>query len=93
MPNATEWAICPECKGNGTVGPGFVYTTEAIGEQFASYDDFDQHMADIRDGLYDQSCGRCNGKRVVTKEQADWLTSEEYYDMRAMERAERAFGC
>lgn len=89
-----KFVVCPTCEGNGTHGPGHVYTQDDIDE--IGWDNFDDMMEDYRNGVYDVLCETCHGKRVVKADcecpdcEADRL---EIADMEAMERAERAFGC
>lgn len=87
------YAVCPGCKGEGTHGPGHVYTQADRDEMGYEWDEM---MEDYRNGVYDVRCETCLGKRVVRKpcpcadcRQAD----RDLEDMYAMERAERAFGC
>jgi hypothetical protein len=88
--SVVTYVICPDCKGEGTKGPGFVYTQDDIAEQFDSPDDFAEHVADIRRGVYDQPCPYCRGRRVVQAEQAaGWQEEQDY---RAAVEAERRFG-
>ena len=65
--------VCPECEGEGTVGPGFVYT-EADREEMG-YEDFMDHMEDIRSGAYDQRCPQCAGRNVIDEVDIDKLDS------------------
>jgi hypothetical protein len=88
------FVVCPVCAGHGTHGPGWVFTSDELDEQFGA--DADEFCADMREGRYDVLCDECGGKRVVRAECecADCERErEEIADMLAMERAERAFGC
>lgn len=99
MTNHTEeatrpWTVCTNCKGEGHVGPGHVFTQEDRDE----YDpqDFDDMMADYRDGKYDVSCPECEGRRVIKAECQCEACEEDRADiaeMWAQQRAEIAFGC
>jgi hypothetical protein len=86
--------VCPTCQGFGTHGPGHVFTQDDLDEQFGA-DQFDV-MEDYRAGRYDVVCSECGGKRVTPKPcgcdrcEAD---RQEIWELEAMERAERAFGC
>lgn len=86
--------VCPTCQGNGTHGPGHVFTQDDLDEQFG-HEQYDV-MADYRAGRYDVRCEECQGQRVVRAEcECDECEAdrEEIWELEAMERAERAFGC
>lgn len=89
-----KFIVCPRCEGEGTTGPGWVYTMDELDEQFGP--DADEFMEDMRDGKYDVPCDECDGKRVVRGEcpcedcEAD---RQEIADMLHMERMERMMGC
>lgn len=99
MTNHTEEAsrpfiVCPTCEGNGTHGPGHVYTQDDLDERFG-YEQ-DAVMADYRAGVYDVTCTECAGRRVVRDEcpcddcEGDRL---DLADMYAEMAAERRVGC
>jgi hypothetical protein len=88
------FVVCPECRGEGHIGPGHVFTQEDRDEY--DPDDFADMMADYRAGVYDVRCPTCDGRRVVKDEcPCDECEDErqEIAELEAMERAERAFGC
>jgi|SRR6478735_5778710 len=85
--------VCPRCQGNGTTGPGWVYTQEDRDEM--GYEWF-EHAEDLRAGRYDIMCDECGGKRVVRDEcDCDECEQDRYEEAeyQALVRAERAFGC
>lgn len=89
-----KFVVCPRCEGRGQHGPGHVFTQDDLDEQFGP-DQFEV-MDDYRNGVYDVRCDGCAGLRVVTAEcDCDDCESEaqEIWELEAMERAERAFGC
>lgn len=86
--------VCPTCEGNGTHGPGHVYTEDMIAE--FDPQEFAEMMRDYREGVYDVRCEGCGGKRVVKAPCACTACEQERRDIAEMEdmaRAERAFGC
>jgi hypothetical protein len=82
---ARKFVVCPTCEGNGTHGPGHVYTQDDLDEQFGP-DQFDV-MVDYFAGKYDVRCEECAGKRVVRAEcacakcEADRREEPEYQAM------------
>ena len=88
---ASKYVVCPDCEGEGSHGPGFVWTQDEIDEQFRDLEDFANMQARLRAGEFNTPCEFCEGKRVVTREQAEgWQEELEY---RAMVEAERRMGC
>lgn len=92
-----KFAVCPACEGEGTVGPGFVYTQDDVDEQFDSRDEFASHIADIRNGMYNEPCDWCKGKRVVPAVTSQGVTAWQDWQAELAYRAEvaqeRRFGC
>lgn len=91
--------VCPECKGEGQVGPGWVFTEsdrQRMGE------DFYELMEELKNGVHDYPCEQCKGLRVIKEidlealgeelrtRWANWL--REIYSMEAMEHQERMMG-
>jgi hypothetical protein len=70
----THWAVCPVCDGNGKhVNPAI--DAGGLSEEMMGDPDFiDGYMS----GVYDQTCNRCEGKRVVPE--VDWnaMTAEQH---------------
>lgn len=61
----SKYVICPTCGGEGkTVNPN-VDAHGLTAEDFAEDPDFAENYMS---GLYDVTCGACDGKRVVTRE-------------------------
>lgn len=92
-----KFVVCPECAGEGSFGPGFTWTRDEID---ADPEGFEETQALLREGFFDQPCATCSGKRVVVDvEEFDGVTTTaeerwaEESEIRAVERAERAFGC
>lgn len=84
-----KYKVCPECKGEGSVGPGWVWTEDDVAQE--DPEEFAQLQAELRAGRWNVPCEMCKGKRVVTpQEEKEW---EDLADLRHMERMERAFGC
>jgi len=90
----SKWAVCPVCDGEGKhVNPAI----DAGG--ITIYDDRGDYEPDFAEqywnGTYDQTCTRCNGKRVVPVVDLDvmpsWMQREYERDQReeAEYRAER----
>lgn len=92
MTNTTtaKFVVCPECEGEGKIGPGFVWTVDQIDQ--ADPDEFWEMQRELREGQYDVRCPYCEGKRVVDAEgwEAKW---EDECDYRAEVAAERRMGC
>jgi hypothetical protein len=97
MTNTPKFIVCPSCEGEGSHGPGFVYTSEDIDSDFDSRDDFMDHINDIRSGQFDTRCDYCKGTRVVPAVDEDGTSAEEafrdYCEYVAEVNAELAFGC
>jgi hypothetical protein len=88
-----KWEICPTCQGKGTHVNPAIDCGGISGEQFAEDPGF---MHDYVNGLYDQPCNECHGRRVVAEPALEehakayerWLEAEiKYQSMCAMERA------
>lgn len=85
----SKYKVCPDCEGEGTKGPGFVYTAQDVEEM--GYEAFDEVQFMHREGMFDTVCEFCEGKRVVTVERAaEWDDELEY---RAERAAEMRAGC
>jgi hypothetical protein len=64
MSKKESWIVCPVCEGEGkTVNPN-IDCNGLTAEDFRDDPDFAE---DYMNGMYDVSCGACNGLRVVTK--------------------------
>lgn len=88
-----KFVVCPECDGEGTLGPGFVYTQADREEQFDGPDEFADHIEDIRNGVYDSPCGTCKGQRVVVDIEefdGETTTAAQRWQMEREYRAEVA---
>ena len=94
-----KWDVCPVCEGRGShVNPSI----DAGGLSLESLHDDPDFSEDYRRGMYDQTCNRCAGKRVVPVVDENRCTPEdlkEYYeeadadaDYRAEALAERRMG-
>lgn len=95
MTDQPKYVVCPECRGEGTLPPGFVYTQDDIDRDFTP-DEFAEHIEQIRKGTFDRPCNTCEGKRVVVNLK-DGKTAEERWqaelEYRAEVRAEQRMGC
>lgn len=85
----SKYVVCPDCRGEGSFGPGWVWTQDEVAQE--DPDEFADMQRRLRAGEFNVPCGFCKGQRVVTREQEEGWEAE--MEMRAMERAERAFGC
>lgn len=86
-----KFVVCPSCGGEGTHGPGFVYTSDDIAEQFGGdMDEFMSHVDDIRAGHFDTPCDYCKGQRVVPAKNKNGVTAEEAWRDHCEYEAERA---
>lgn len=90
-----KFVVCPDCQGEGTKGPGFVYTAEEIHEQFAP-GEFEEFAEQMREGVFDEVCSYCRGKRVV-EAVVDGVPAEQRWreecEYRAERDAEMRMGC
>ena len=95
-----HWVVCPVCRGEGKHVNPSIDCNGLTGADFAEDPDFaDEYMR----GTYDQTCNRCEGKRVVPGVDWDALTPaerkayekqlREEADDRACELAEIRAGC
>lgn len=92
-----KFVVCPDCLGEGTHGPGFVWTKDEIDED---REGFEETQRLLREGYFDVPCEFCKGKRVVedlVEFDGVTTTAEERYrdecDYRAEVAAERRLGC
>ena len=86
--------VCPTCEGEGSHGPGWVYTVSELDEAFGP--DVDEYLEDMRRGRYNVTCEECGGQRVIRSacdcdgcEEA----AREEYEYRALVAAELRAGC
>lgn len=97
MPTTKQ--VCPTCHGEGTHGPGWVFTEE---DRYEMGYEFDEMMDEMRRGTYNVPCEHCNGHNVIDEVNTDLLPDnirhewnrwmESYYDTLAIERMERMMG-
>lgn len=95
-----RWTVCPICRGNGTHVNPSIDAGGLSAEDFAEDPDFAE---DYMSGMYDQTCNKCEGKRVVRTVDLKALPNDvrkayvkhlrEEAEYSAMVRAERARGC
>ena len=91
--------VCPVCRGKGSHVNPSIDASGLTAEDFHDDPEFSEHY---REGLYDQTCNRCGGMRVVQvvdRDQCDADLLAKYdaeadadADYQAMVRAERASG-
>lgn len=102
-----RFEVCPRCEGHGTHLHPDIGQHAYTGEEF--FEEFDEEGREEyfkRGGIYDVTCERCGGQRVVQVIDEDRLTSEQKevfkaYQEREAERArwdavdrdERRYGC
>lgn len=81
-----KYSVCYVCRGEGYVGTLGAYTSDEFGQAFEDFDSYSE--------LHEMSkapCELCKGRRVVTPDELkEW---DEMVELRAMEAAERRFGC
>lgn len=91
-----KYDVCPLCQGQGTHTDPSIDCCGLTSEDFDEDPDFRENYAS---GVYDVTCNRCGGKRVVPvvklpedvqKVVDSWHA--DLADMRRMERAERRMG-
>lgn len=83
----TKWAVCPVCKGRGShVNPSI----DAGGICRELFDDDPDFADQYWNGDYDQTCTRCEGKRVVPEVDWDALSPEnrELYEQQLRDEAD-----
>ena len=69
-----KWVVCPVCEGRGThVNPSI----DAGGLSSADFDEDPEFAEAYMAGVYDQTCNRCRGRRVVPEVDWDALTEEQ----------------
>lgn len=65
QPPSMEWAICEDCRGEGTstrhLGAYTQSDREEMGEEWWDFID------DVRRGVYDQPCDECGGSGKVRR--------------------------
>jgi len=96
----TTWAICSECRGDGTTVNPSIDAGGLTSEDFCEDEEFGQNYMD---GAYDVRCNYCNGSgkvREIDREACDPELLQEfdddvaaYYECEAESRAERIMGC
>lgn len=96
------YSVCPTCDGHGAHSRGV--ERDGGGFTASEWAEEDQDFReDYMSGAYDRTCEECDGQRVILVPDFDAMTEEhkrafeahanELADCRAIERAERAFGC
>lgn len=83
----TRWVVCPVCEGEGKHANPAIDCGGLVRDEL----DYDPDFAeDYFGGMYDVTCNRCEGRRVV--HEVDWnrLTPEqsEEYERQLREEAE-----
>lgn len=89
MTEKAKWVVCPDCHGDGSHGPGWVWTQDDVAQE--DPEEFAELQADLRAGKYDVPCEFCKGARVVTPEHA--AEYEEELEYRHLVEMEQRFGC
>lgn len=88
---AAKYVVCPECLGEGSFGPGWVWTQDEIDQEDPQ--EFAELQADLRAGLFNEPCKTCKGQRavidVIDYEGVRTTAAERWADERAY-RAEVA---
>lgn len=84
-----RFVVCPECEGEGSHGPGFVWTQDEVEQE--DPEEFAEMQAALRRGQFDVPCEFCHGQRVVTQDQLD--EHRDWLDYQAEVEAERRMGC
>lgn len=89
------FVVCPECRGEGHFGPGFVWTSAEIEQE--DPEEFEDMQRALRGGQFDVPCETCKGARVVRAHDEDGYTAEQAWrdecEWRAEAAAERRMGC
>ena len=81
----SHWEVCPVCRGNGKhVNPAI----DAGGLSAEDFHDDPDFAGDYMSGVYDVTCNRCGGKRVVDAVDWDALSANECEMYEAQLRAE-----
>lgn len=91
--------VCTRCNGEGTHGPGWVFTEE---DRYEMGYEFDEMMDEMRRGSYNVTCETCGGRNVIDELDEDRLTDElkkkwhwwlaEIQEMEDIQRMERMMG-
>lgn len=91
MSETGKYIVCPACDGEGSIGPGFVWTQSDMEQE--DPDEFADMQRAIRRGQFDTPCHFCKGDRVVLAVDEDGQRAEERYqdhlDYEAEVRAEQ----
>ena len=88
----TNFEICPQCQGNGTVDGFGSFTRSDVDEWFGGdYEDEERFRKDYMGGAFDRTCPTCSGKRVVSEEEMEM--AEARWEMDQEMEAERRMGC
>lgn len=82
-----KFVVCPDCEGEGSFGPGFVWTQDEYEQE--DPEEFEEMQRQLRNGVFDTPCTFCKGKRVVTPAKAEEWEEELAY--RAEVRAEQRY--
>ena len=88
--------VCPTCEGHGTHLHPEIGSHAYSSEQFAEdFDDEEREQYFRRGGVYDVTCGKCKGVKVVYVIDGERCTTEAQkkalMDIEAQGEADRAF--
>jgi hypothetical protein len=93
MSQDSKYIVCPSCNGEGTHGPGFVWTQSDMEQE--DPDEFADMQRALRRGDFDTPCDFCKGQRVVLAVDEDGFSAAERYqdalDYEAEVRAEQRY--
>ena len=85
-----HWAVCPVCEGEGKhVNPSIDAGGLTIYDDRGDYEPDPEFLEDYMGGVYDQTCNRCEGKRVVPEVAWNAMTDEDQEAYKIQLEAER----
>jgi hypothetical protein len=72
-----KYEVCPDCNGYGTHLNESMRNHAYSEEEFADFSEYEKEQYFERGGIYDVTCLKCKGKRVVKAIDEDSLNSEQ----------------
>lgn len=81
MKDKSDWVICKQCRGDGTVVNPSIDCGGISPEEFMDDPDF---MDDYMSGVFDVPCSMCNGSGKIREAEV-----KEFYERAADEAADR----
>lgn len=80
-----KWALCPDCKGDGSVLNPSMRTHAYTHEEFDRFSENEKKHYFKRGGMYDVQCPTCLGRTTVAEVDAGKLTPKQAEQWKAVQ--------